>query len=169
MGFLFVLIFIAIFAGFVFVAVKMANLRERATQHILKGTGISQSDINSGIQGSFEKKQLQTFLNSNPNYTEESVKALLKNYASNIFNKNPMPEFSAEVTEKMQNDSKLDKMQTMIFRRATINGYSNNKLMATIVYTDDKDEYEIYMVCNVNNDKIQVEKYRIQKGAVVGF
>ena len=150
MGFLFVLIFIAIFAGFVFVAVKMANLRERATQHILKGTGISQSDINSGIQGSFEKKQLQTFLNSNPNYTEESVKALLKNYASNIFNKNPMPEFSAEVTEKMQNDSK-------------------NKLMATIVYTDDKDEYEIYMICNVNNDKIQVEKYRIQKGAVVGF
>ena len=112
---------------------------------------------------------MQTFLNSNPNYTEESVKALLKNYASNIFNKNPMPEFSAEVTEKMQNDSKLDKMQTMIFRRATINGYSNNKLMATIVYTDDKDEYEIYMICNVNNDKIQVEKYRIQKGAVVGF
>ena len=41
--------------------------------------------------------------------------------------------------------------------------------MATIVYTDDKDEYEIYMICNVNNDKIQVEKYRIQKGAVVGF
>lgn len=169
MGFIILLVIGLFFAGFIFISIKIHNLKYRAKQQLLKNTGISSSDINAGINGSFEKKYLQKFLDENPNYTEESIKELLKNYTVQIFNRNSINEFSQTVYEKINKDSKLEKMQLMEFRRTNISYYGNSKLNAIVVYTDNRDEYNVYLTCSMIDEKIQLEKYQISKGAVVGF
>lgn len=169
MGVLIFLVFLVFIVGAIFINVKMSNLKYRASQQILKNTGISSSDINAGITGSLEKKHLQKFLAEHPNFTEDSVKELLKEYTFQIFNRNIINEFSQEVCNKMQKDSKLDKMQTMEFKRTNINYYGNSRLNAIVVVTDNKDEYNVNLTCSISDDKIQVESYRITEGAVLGF
>lgn len=169
MGIIFFLIIVLIIAGYIFINVKISNLKYRTKQHILKDSGISSSEINAGIIGNFEKKHLEKFLEEHENFTEDFIKDLLRKYTVEIFNRNSLNEFSQAVNEKMEKDSKLEKMQTMEFRRANINYYGDSKLNAMVVYTDNKDEYNVYLTCNVIEEKIQVEKYQISKGAVVGF
>lgn len=169
MGFLVFLVIILVIAGFIFINVTISNLKYRAKQQVLRNTGISSSDINVGITGSFEKKHLQNFLAEHPNHTEESIKELLKNYTLQIFNRNSINEFSQAVYEKMQKDSKLEKMQAMEFSRTNINYYGNSKLGAIVVYTDNRDEYNVYLTCSILGERIQLDKYQISKGAVVGF
>ena len=169
MGVLIFFVFLVFIVGAIFINVKMSNLKYRASQQILKNTGISSSDINAGITGSLEKKHLQKFLAEHPNFTEDSVKELLKEYTFQIFNRNIINEFSQEVCNKMQKDSKLDKMQTMEFKRTNINYYGNSRLNAIVVVTDNKDEYNVNLTCSISDDKIQVESYRITEGAVLGF
>lgn len=168
-GFLVILIVILLFAGFIFINIKINNLKYRAKQQVLKNTGLSSSDINAGITGAFEKKHLERFLVDYPNFSEETIKNLLKEYTIKIFNRNSIDEFSQDVNNKMEKDSKLEKMQTMEFRRININYYSNSKLSAVAVYTDNKDEYNVYLNCSIVAEKIQLDKYQISKGAVVGF
>ena len=169
MGFIIFIVIALIFAGFIFINIKMENLKYRAKQQILKNTGISSSDINAEITGNFEKKYLQKFLEEYPSFTEESIKDLLRQYTIDIFDKNSINEFSQTVYEKIQKDSKLAKMKTMEFRRTNINYYGNSKLNAIVVYTDNKDEYNVYLNCSILADKIQLDKYQISKGAVIGF
>lgn len=169
MEFLFILVIIVVIGIFIFINMKINNLKYRAKQHVLKDTGISSSDINAGITGSFEKKHLQNFLAEHTNYTETSIKELLHQYTTEIFNRNSISDFSQEVIEKMQKDSKLDKMKEMSFVRTNISYYGKSKLNAIVVYTDNKDEYNVYLVCSILGDKIQLDTYRISKGAVVGF
>lgn len=169
MEFIVFLVIILIFAGFIFINIKISNLKYRAKQQVLKNTGISSSDISAQFTESFEKKHLQKFLEEHPDFTEESIKDLLKQYTVQMINKNSSDNFSQAVCEKMQNDSKLEKMQTMEFKRSNINYYGNSKLNALVVYTDNRDEYNIYLYCNIVDDKIELDKYQISKGAVVGF
>lgn len=169
MGFLGILIVVGIFALFIFISMKIGNLKYRARQHILKGSGISSSDISAGITSSFEKKHLQNFLTEHQNFTEESIKDLLKQYTIQIFNRNSINEFSQAVYEKMQKDSKLEEMRNMEYRRTNITYYGNSKLNATVVFTDNKDEYNVYLSCSILGDRIQLDTYQIAKGAVVGF
>ncbi len=169
MGFLGFLIIVGVIALFIFINVKINNFKYRAKQQVLKNTGISSSDINAGITSNFEKKHMEKFLTEHPEFTEETIKDLLKQYTVQLFNKNSINEFSQTVYEKMQKDSKLERMQTMEFRRTNINYYSNEKLNAIVVYTDNKDEYNVYLNCSVLGNKIQLDKYQISKGAVVGF
>lgn len=169
MGFLGFVIIVGVIALFIFINVKISNFKYRAKQQVLKNTGISSSDINAGITGSFEKKHMEKFLSEHPEFTEESIKDLLKQYTVQIFNRNSINEFSQSVYEKMQKDSKLEKMQTMEFRRANINYYGNQKLNAIVVYTDNRDEYNVYLNCSILGNRIQLDKYQISKGAVVGF
>ena len=169
MGFIIFIVIALIFAGFIFINIKMENLKYRAKQQILKNTGISSSDINAEITGNFEKKYLQKFLEEHPRFTEESIKDLLRQYTIDIFDKNSINEFSQKVYEKIQKDSKLAKMKTMEFRRTNINYYGNSKLNAIVIYTDNKDEYNVYLNCSILADKIQLDKYQISKGAVIGF
>ena len=167
--FIVLLIIGLIFAGFIFISIKINNLKYRVKQQILRNTGISSSDINASITESLEKKHLQNFLSEHPNYTEESIKELLKNYTTQIFNRNSINEFSQTVYEKMQKDSKLEKMKLMEFRRTNINYYSNSKLGASVVYTDNRDEYNVYLTCSILGERIHLDKYQISKGVVVGF
>ena len=166
MGFLVIILLIVVF---IFISIKINNLKYRVKQQVLRNTGISSSDINAGITSSFEKKHLQNFLAEHPCFTEESIKELLKNYTIQIFNRNSINEFSQTVCEKIQKDSKLEKMQTMEFRRTNINYYGNSKLGAIVVFTDNRDEYNAYLTCSILGERIQVDKYQISKGAVVGF
>ena len=169
MGILVFLVIIAIIVGYVLINIKISNLKYRAKQQVLKNTGISSSDICAGITGSFEKKHLERFLSEYPNFIEETLKKLFKQYTIELFNKNSISEFSQTVCEKMKEDSKLEKIKNMEFRRTNINYYANSKLEATVVYTNNRDEYEIYLTCNIQDGKIKLEKYKISKGAVVGF
>ena len=166
---LIILVIVAIVAVFIFVNIKIRGLKERATQHILKNSGISSSDINAGITETMEKKHLQNFLNEHQNFTEQSIKDLLKNYTNQLFNKNLINEFSPEIAKKMQSDSKLDKMKNIEFRRINISNYGNSKLIAIAVYTDNRDEYNVYLTCSILGEKIQLDNYRIAKGSMVGF
>ena len=86
MGFIIFLIFVVFIVGFIVINVKISNLKYRAGQQILRDTGISSADINAGISESFERKALQRFLSENPEYTEDSIKELLKQYTFQIFN-----------------------------------------------------------------------------------
>lgn len=169
MGFLVFLIIVLLFVGFIFVNIKINNLKYRAKQHILKDTGISSADINATINSGVEKKQLQKFLEDNTDFTEESIKDLLKEYTVQLINRNSIDEFSETTNEKMQKDSKLEKIKNMQFRRVNIMNYGNSKLNAVVVYTDNRDEYNIYLICDVIDNKIKLDKYRISKGAVVGL
>ena len=112
---------------------------------------------------------MEKFLEEHSEYTEESIKELLKQYSIQLFNKSLTNEFSQDVQEKIKNDSKLDKMQNMEFKRANINYYGNSRLNAIVVFTDNRDEYNVFLNCNIVDNKIQVSKYQITKGAVVGF
>lgn len=169
MGFLVILVIELLFVGFIFVSTKINNLKYRAKQHILKNTGLSSSDINAGINNVFEGKQLEKFLLEHPDFTEESIKDLLKKYTIHIFDRSSINEFSQSVYEKLQKDSKLDKMQTMEFVRCNINYYGHSKLNAIVIYTDNKDEYNVYLNCSILGNRIQLDSYQISKGAVVGF
>ncbi len=169
MGFIGFLIIALIFGVFIFISIKINRLKYRAKQQILRGSGISSSDISSGITSSFEKKHLNNFLAEHQNFTEESLKDLLKQYTIQIFNRNSINEFSQEVYEKMQKDSNLDKMQAMEYRRTNITYYGNSKMNAIVVYTDNRDEYNIHLNCSILGDRIQLDRYQISKGAVVGF
>ena len=80
MSVLIFLIIVAVIALFIFINVKIGDLKYRAKQHILKNSGISSSDISAGITGSFEQKYIQRFLIDYPNFTEKSLKELLKQY-----------------------------------------------------------------------------------------
>lgn len=169
MGFIILLVIILFFAGLIFINVKINNLKYRAKQHVLKNTGISSSDINATISSGFEKAKMDKFLKENPNFTEESVKELLKTYSTQLFARETREEFSQKVCEKMLKDSKLDKMQTMEFRRANINYYANSRMKSVVIYTDTKDEYNVYLECGMNDGKLYLNDYRILKGAVIGF
>ena len=169
MGF-FVFLFIAlIFAGFIFINVKMNNLKYRAKQQILKDTGISSSNIDEGFMNSVEKKTLERFLGEHPEFTEESIKKLLEQIAMDLVNKNQRSEFCEKVCEKMQNDSKLEMMRNMEFKRININYYKNSIFTAIAVFTDNKDEQKININCSTTNNEIRVDSYQIVRGAVVGF
>lgn len=169
MGFVIVLVVILLFAGFIFISIKLNNLRDRATQHILKNTGFSSSEMENKIVGGLGKKQLEKFIEEHPNFTEETLKDELKEYTEKLINKNSSDDFSQAVLEKMQKDSKLEKLQTMQFSRTNISYYNGTKLGAIVTYSDNKNEYNIDLTCSVLNEKIQVEKYQVSKGAVLGF
>lgn len=168
MFFLIIIILLG-FIGFIFINIKLGDLKHRATQQILKNTGISSSKIESKVEGSVEKRHLNKFLEENESFTEESIRDLLKQYTVQLIKKESIKEFSQPVFEKMQKDSKLDNMKNMQFVRASINYYGKPKLNAIVVYTDNRDEYNIYLYCNMVGEIIQLDKYQISKGSVVGF
>ncbi len=169
MGFLVFLIIILIIGGWIFINIKISNLKHRGRQEILRNTGISSSAINASLTESLEKKHLQSFLKEHPIFTEDSIKELLKKYAIEIIKQNSIEEFSQLVNEKIQKDSKIQKLVEMKIERVNINYYKEPKLNAVVIFTDNKDEYNMFLNCTLINDKLHLDRYQIAKGAVVGF
>lgn len=167
MGFIIIILIIVIV---VFISIKIANLKDRAIQHVLKDTDFSRSNINKEINRGFEKKQLEKFLQEHTEYTEESLRELFRNYCTQLFNRTAINEFSSSVCDKMQKDSKIDKMINMQYIRTDILlGANNQKINSINIYSDGKDEYNVYLYCSLLQDRIIVDRYLISKGAVVGF
>lgn len=163
------LIFILFLVALLFISTKVGNLKHRATQHVLRNSGISSSEISAGFSSNIEKMHLEKFLRDFPNFTEDSLKNSFKQYSIHLFNKNPINEFSQNVNEKMQKDSKLDKMQNMEFKRTTVDYYSSSRLNITVVYSDNRDEYELFFDCTIVENQFKITNYKISKGAVLGF
>ncbi len=166
MGFLILILF---FAVFIFIIVKINNFRERLREEMLRGTGASTAEIDATIGEGIEKKQIKKFLDEHPDFTEETIKNLLKEYIEKMINKDLTDEFSQSVREKLQKDSKLEKLKDMQFKRINISFYGNSKLSATVIYSDNRDEYIIHLGCSTSNNLIQVIRYEFNRGRAIGF
>lgn len=164
-----ILVVLIVIVIIIAIQIFISNVKYRAKQHLLRNTGISSSELSETGEGIWEESFLKKFINDNPTFTEESIKNLLKEFAYKIIQKENDDAFSQEVYKKRENDKKADKMQEMNFVRVNIYNYSKPKLNAFAIYSDNKDEYKLYLKCNVENEKITVEKYNIAKGEVLGF
>lgn len=169
LGFLILVIVILVIVGLMFIQIKMNNFSDRVRQQALKGTGMSSSEIDAGIKEGMEKKQLERFLEEHKSFTEETLKDMLKEFTIQIIQRNSIKEFSSKVCEKVQNDSKIDKLQNMQFKRVNISHYNDSKIKAIAVYADNRDEYEIYLDCSLLNDTINLDMYQVCRGNVIGF
>lgn len=164
-----IIAFVAFIVGLIFIQTTLDNAKYRAKQQILQNTGFSGAEINAGISNAFDKKFTEKFLAEHPSYTEDSIKEKIKQYAVDLINRNQNVDFDQELINKMQTDKKIDKFQTMEFKRVNIQGYGREKLNTVVVYTDNRDEYCIFLYSTVTNDDIHVNKYQIMQGNVVGF
>ncbi len=164
-----IIILIVAFAALIGISIFISNLQNRAMQHVMKGTPLSQSNINKSIYGSFGEKHMEKYLADHPEETADSVKTKFMAYADALLHKNAIPEFSSSVSDKISNDQKLEKLSTMEFKNFNLIGYSNSMLNLQFTYSDGKDEYHLILFCKPNGDTYIVDKYRIDKGAVVGF
>ena len=165
-----IIVGIIIFIGiFIFVNIKIGELHGRAREQILKGSGFSTTELSEKIYGEYEKKHIQQISADYPNYTEDNFKNILKEYSMKLVNKEQRNEFSQTVNEKMQNDSKLEKLKEMEFKRINITKYKNPDFNAIAVFSDSKDEYNMYLIGKIENNYIALDNYRIQKGQMEGF
>lgn len=164
-----IIIGIILFLGIILISNKIANLKSRAIQHALKGTGFSSVE-QFGVAGKIiEKPYIEKIIKENPEYTEELIKEKFINFATQLFNKNPINQFSEKVCEKMQHDSKLEKIADMQFQRIQIVGYSNKYIIANGVYNDNKDEYRMVFDARIENGDINLIRYSIDKSFEIGF
>lgn len=164
-----IIFLILIVAVIVVVSIKVGNLKHRAVQHALKDTSLSDSNLSAQFGNVLGKKSMEKFLSDHASYTEQSLKDMLMKDTQDIFSKTAGDELTGDVVEKMQKDSKLDKMKSMEYKRAYLNFYKNEKMGAFVVYSDGRDEYNVFLSCLVDEDNIKVQNYRINKGATVGF
>lgn len=164
-----VIIVILFFAITIFITIKIANLKARAKQHLLKNTGFSYADVSGKVAGAMDDTKAKKFLNVHPEYTLESLKDLIKDYTTQMINRTAIKELSPKVVEKMQKDSKLDKIATMELKRVNISASNEKYLSGRAVYTDNRDEYEFELSMSYTESGFIVERYYIYRGAEVGF
>lgn len=164
-----VIILIIFFVVGIFIATKIAELKTRAREHLLKGTGFSYSEINGKIDNSMDETKAKKFLAAHPEYTLESIKELIKNFAIKIINKTEIKEFSPKLVEKMQSDSKIDKLAKMEFKRVNIGAANTNFLSGIVTYSDGRDEYCLGIDINYSENKLTILRYYIYRGAEIGF
>lgn len=164
-----VIILIVVLAALIGISIFISNLQNRAMQHVMKGTPLSQSNINKSIYGSFGEKHMEKYLADHPGETADSVEAKFMTYANALLQKNSIPEFSSSALNKMNDDKKLEKLSSMQFKNFNLIGYKDSMLNLQFTYSDEKDEYHLILFCKSNGDTYIVNNYRIDKGAVVGF
>ena len=160
---------ILFFAILIFIAVKVDNIKRRAVETMLKDTPLSASNRSNFRSSAQESMFMKNFLDKHPEYTEESLKELIKNYADQIINKNVIPEMEEKVTTKMQNDNKLDKLLNMEFVRTNLVAYINDCFTGTATFSDGKDEYELNICIQEKEKQLKIVSYRIGKGIELGF
>ena len=167
---MFILLLIIFVVVVAFVGVKVNNLKTRAKNHILKNTGLSDSEISATAYGALGKRYLGKIVADHPSFTEDSVKETAIGFAQDIMNKNSNPAFSDKVVEKMgRGNEKLEKMKSMEFSRVDVPMYMNNMFSALVIYNDKKDEYMINMQCKFNGEEIKVNSFDVSKGSSIGF
>ena len=169
MAVLMVIFAFLVLAGIVFISIKISNLKARATQHILKNTGISSSELGSQYDNQMSQINLKRFLNDHPNYTEESFNQLANQYINSILQRYPRSEFEPYVCEKMQKDQKIDQIKAMQIKRINLESYMGKAMTICAVYSDNRDEYLLDLLCRIEDNTIFVREYHIRRGRMIGF
>ncbi len=134
--FIIILVFVIFLAGLIFISTKISNLKSRVTQSVLKGTGFSNSEIISKVSNFTESKHLPEVLKEHPEYTVDSLKKELEEYATQLVSKNPSSIFTEDICQKCINDKKLTELQSMSYKSLNILGYRNNDIYVGFTYTD---------------------------------
>ena len=171
MGVFIFFLVILFFVGLIILRIKLNKAKYRAKQTILGKAGLGQSNMNSVTDDVMEKGKLKKFLENHPTYTEDSIKQLIKDFAIEIVSKNLTHSADQKVVEKLSNDSKISRFSNMQIVRCSINGYNEKAglFMAKVTFTDNRDEYLMFLGFQLSGDELTLTKYQVQKGAVVGF
>lgn len=168
-GFIVIIGIIVLLGGYIFIKIKINNLRYRAEQHVLGGMGLGSANINAAINASQEQGALTKFLAENPSFTEKSLKDTIYAYALNIINGQNNNLMSPKVLEEMAKDSRLEIMRPMTFVRINLLAYRSNKMSAIAVFTDSKDEYQLMINLSIQNGQLYIESFDSMKGMTKGF
>lgn len=162
---------VLLLALYIFIKIKINNFIHRGEQHLLGKVGLSGSNISAGINNLEEGAALPNFLLAHPNYTEESVKNILTQFSYDIVNKQNNGCMSELVLTKIINDNSLDMIKTMAFSRISITGYrkEQDSLLAVAIFSNGKDEQNLILYVDYQNNNLFISKYDSLKGAVLGF
>lgn len=169
MGFIILLLFLAIVGGLIFVKTKINNTVYRAEQHVLGSAGIGSANVVAAIDDTTEKKHIADFLAAYPSMSEQALKDQIKAISDSLIQHNPQNCIKPELKGKIDNDKNLLKMQGKNFVRIAIVNFRNNQLFAKAIYSDNRDEYDIILYMDVSENGLSVYRYYAMKGAVKGF
>lgn len=153
----------------VFIKIKINKAVYRGRQATLNKFGLGNANIGSAVNKMEEKVALNNLLADNPNLTEQIIKDTVFNYSQMILNRQNNGMFSEKVLNNVMNDKLIDTVRNMQFKRVNIIFYSNKMFEAMVVYTDQRDEYEMLVFANIRENGIVVDNYSLRKGDVVGL
>ena len=105
---------VAFFVGVFLIKRKIDQLKYRARESVYNKVGLGDSQITSVTDEMVEKGKTKKFLENHPTYTEESIKELLKSFATEIVNKNLTHSAEQKVIDKLANDNKISKYALLI-------------------------------------------------------
>ena len=164
-------IFIVIIGVGLFLKFKLNNARYRAKQTVLNKVGLGQSNVVAATDNAMEKGKMKRFLENHPQYTEDSIKQVIKDFAMEVVNGNLTHSADEKVIEKLANDSKIRKYAGMQIVGCTLYGYNEKAglFVGKVTLSDNKDEYMLFLRFQLEGDELRLTKYQIQTGAVVGF
>ncbi|CDA16928.1 MAG: hypothetical protein U0O04_07065 [Clostridia bacterium] len=162
---------VAFFVGVFLIKRKIDQLKYRARESVYNKVGLGDSQITSVTDEMVEKGKMKKFLENHPTYTEESIKELLKSFATEIVNKNLTHSAEQKVIDKLANDNKISKYADMDIVRCNIHGYNEKAglFMAKVTLTNGRDQYMMFLQFNLVGDELTLVKYQVQRGDVVGF
>lgn len=169
MLFVIIIIVVILLAIGFFINLKIDNLKYRAEQHILKDTPFNRANIDEttdkAIGGELVKKVLADY----PNYTQETLGDLFSQCAESIRNRNVIEIMSEKVTQKMENDKKIEILAQKQYKRMSITAYGRGRLNVSIIYADTRDEYNLSLFFKIQENTLLLDEYVIQKGNMLGF
>jgi len=167
-GVLIVVVLILLAIGGIFIKTKINNLKYRAKQQMLGTVGLSNANINANFNQMQENKALEKFLGEYPNYTEKIIKDTFYSFALNIINVQNNGYMSEKVLNKMSKDNMLNVFRTLSFTRINILGYKNDQFYVVVVFSNERDEYQITMNISMQNNLFYIDSYDSMRGMVKG-
>lgn len=168
--FLVIVVIVGIGVGLNILYTKLvSNNIYRAKQQVLGNVGLGAADINKTLNETQGRKATEKFLAANPSYTVESLNARLKDVADALIAGEQRAEFSDKAIAKMNSNRLLPTLRDKQFVRVTPMGYYPPRLSSTVVYADQRDEYQFMLHHSVEGDEFTLTKFDIVKGMPKGF
>lgn len=141
--------------GMIVMGIVFAVMRSKSNMQI------NDSNNEQNVQEE-EKKYIRAFIAEHPNFTEESLRNLLNQYADQLIIRKPTYRCSQQVYQKAPNDGELTQLHQMN-HKATNVIYENGKLDAGVIYTNFMEDYMLKMTYTVMPNAMVLEKYEILK------
>lgn len=163
-----IILIILLACGFI-IKYKYFNNETLKTNTSKVKTAFNTSNSDAAIYSALEKKHISNFITDYPNFTEEAIKDLFKSYSVYLIQKETKEYFTSEVNKKIITDTMLDKIKNLIYRNTYINSYKKGKIIATVIYTDEIYDYSIYLYCDIIEEILQLENYKIEQIKIAGI